>query len=422
MKIEHLQGMHLVIFGLGVEGQAALEVLSTKLPGAAIDVFDEGNDRSTITKEAFLELASDQVVIIRSPGVSYSNEVLRACIDKGALVTTGVNIFLAERKGRGKIIGITGSKGKSTTASLLAHILKAAGVSVQLVGNIGEPAIKYLDEPDETVFVVELSSYMLEDMTMGPNIGVLLNIFVAHVEHHEGFDAYKKAKLRLFEVQEEGDLGMYLPGALEDDDLAKVSAQVSVLESTEDDAAIREHLTLPGEHFVKNARLVLAICRELGVPDQVSLATMKVFEPLPHRLEDVGTYKGIIFINDSISTLPDAAVAAIDAFEDRLGVIILGGQDEGYDFAPLAERLAGLQKGVVYILPGGARLKELLNEKGVAYAPVDTVEDAVQKAYEELSEGTVCLLSPASPSFDQFASYKQRGELFAGWARQYGES
>ena len=127
------------------------------------------------------------------------------------------------------------------------------------------------------------------------------------------------------------------------------------------------------------------------------------------------------FINDSIATLPDASVAAINAFSDNLGAIILGGQDEGYDFTGLAERLSKLKDVIIYALPGGTRIKEMLDQKGVKYQSIETVEDCVKSAYQNLVEGRVCLLSPASPSFDQFENYQERGRLFKEWVEKYGK-
>ncbi len=422
MKLDDLKGKHIVIFGLGVEGKAALEVLQAEFVDAKIDVIDEGTpENSTITADELIEVADENMVIVRSPGVPFHHELLETCAQKGVTLTSGVNIFFAQRKGRGTIIGITGSKGKSTTASLLAHILTSARKSVQLIGNIGEPAIKHLDDADETIFVVELSSYQLEDFKIGPDIAIILNLFVAHVEHHKGEENYWAAKMRIATVLDSDDLLIYNDEFDRLNDLVKKIEARSIPFPHDVDDEIRAELQLPGEHFVENARSVIAVCRELGIDEELVFSSMKTFKGLEHRLEDAGTFKGITFINDSIATLPDASVAAINAFSDNLGAIILGGQDEGYDFTGLAERLSKLKDVIIYALPGGTRIKEMLDQKGVKYQSIETVEDCVKSAYQNLVEGRVCLLSPASPSFDQFENYQERGRLFKEWVEKYGK-
>ena len=418
MTLSELKGKRILIFGFGREGRAAFEALKKQLPEAHMDVVDDrGADGTTMSIEEALVVASEEMVVVRSPGVPLDNKNLVQLKNAGATVTTGMNIFFAQRKGRGTLIGVTGSKGKSTTCAMLAHVLKEAGQPVQLVGNIGEPAIKHLDDPDDTVFVVELSSYQLEDLEVGPDIGVILNLFEGHQDHHRSTGEYWQAKLRL------GALAKTLVYNEAFEPLKQVASKHThaiALPEVQDE--LSEHLQITGEHFAQNARAVVAVARELGIPDAQTFTALESFYGLPHRLENVGTYKGITFIDDSISTIPESAIAAMNAFQDRLGAIILGGKDEGGDMELLAGHLKTLADVIVYVLPGGTRIKEALGKYGIDYQSVETIEKAVQDVYTRLEEGDVCLLSPSATSYDQFKNFEERGEKFAAWAKKYGES
>ncbi|MBI1908164.1 UDP-N-acetylmuramoyl-L-alanine--D-glutamate ligase [Candidatus Uhrbacteria bacterium] len=411
MDIKGLKGKRVIILGFGKEGQATFAALGTR--GITATVTDEAELTLDIPEYAPLNAltADADTVVIKSPGIPPHRPGVQKFLAEGATITSATNIFFAERKGRGLLIGITGTKGKSTTASLLAHVLTAAGTSARLVGNIGSPALAELDAPDDTVFVVELSSYQLSDLTTPPDIGVILNLYEEHMDWHGSVAAYQSAKLRLGEIMSERDVLVYNDAFPRLADLA-ARTKATALPFAADDAVL-DALTVKGEHNRTNARGVLAVCDHLGIDRGIVRDAFASFVPLPHRLQEVGEVRGVTFVNDSISTTPQSALAAIDVYEKRLGAIILGGQDRGYDFSALAKRLKQLPHVLALVMPGGDRLFAALEDVGVQAERVGDLDEAVKKSLEHMPSGGVCLMSPASPSYGQFKNFEQRGEMFA---------
>lgn len=411
MLLSSLKDKKIIVFGFGKEGQATLAAL--KAHGLSAVVTDEAELPLDIPEYAPLNaLTTDaNTVVIKSPGISPNRPGVQKFLANGAVITSATNIFLAERKGRGLLIGVTGTKGKSTTSALLAHVLKAAGKSVKLVGNIGSPSLAELDAPDETIFVIELSSYQLSDLTTAPNIGVILNVYEEHMDWHGSVAEYQTAKLRLGEIMTEGDTLVY------NKRFPQLVALAGRIKSRTVPFELAEHPTLKslkllGDHNKENTCAVLAVAKSLGVPDSDIQRAFATFVPLPHRLQEVGEVRGVLFVNDSISTTPQSAMAAIDVYADRLGVIILGGQDRGYDFTGLAKHLKQLPNVLALVMPGGDRVFQALSDVGVAAEHVGDLGEAVSKSLEHIPGGGVCLMSPASPSYGQFKNFEQRGEKF----------
>ncbi|MDP2632010.1 MAG: Mur ligase family protein, partial [Candidatus Uhrbacteria bacterium] len=213
MKMFELEDKTIVIFGFGREGRATFEVLSTKLENAKFIVTDEKSQNipEYMSPEEAVLNSGSETIVIKSPGISPSNKFVQGFLKNGAVISSATNISFAERKGRGTMIGITGSKGKSTTASLLAHVLRVCGKQVELVGNIGEPAILHIDDAEDTIFVIELSSYQLSDLLVGPDVAVALNIFDEHMDYHGGSEGYVNAKLNITKSQTKEDIFFYHP-------------------------------------------------------------------------------------------------------------------------------------------------------------------------------------------------------------------
>lgn len=410
MQLSSLKDKRVIIFGFGKEGQATLTALKAR--GIEAVVTDEAELTAAIPEYAPLSAltADANTVVIKSPGIAPHRPGVQKFLADGATITSATNIFFAERKGHGTLIGVTGTKGKSTTSSLLAHVLKIAGKPVKLVGNIGSPSIAELDAPDGTVFVIELSSYQLADLTTAPDIGVVLNVYEEHMDWHGNVADYQSAKLRLGEIMTEHDTLVYNDAFPMLVDLAKRTKATAMPFVQED--AVLETLTVKGAHNRDNARAVLAVCDLLDISRDEVREAFPTFVPLPHRLQELGEARGILFVNDSISTTPQSAIAAIDVYADRLGAIILGGQDRGYAFSDLARRLKQIPNVLALVMPGGDRVFTALEDVGVAAERVDDLDDAVRKSFEHMPGGGVCLLSPASPSYGQFKNFEDRGEKF----------
>jgi UDP-N-acetylmuramoylalanine--D-glutamate ligase len=418
MKISDLADKKIIICGFGREGQATLEVLERKLPGATIFVTDENTAEGEMMRPSLfvsvdqtLQLCDQNTVVIKSPGIPPHRPAVARFLDRGAVITSATNLFFAERKGRGTIIGITGTKGKSTTAALLAHTLKSGGLPVLLVGNIGVPMLSTVEAPDETIFVVELSSYMLADLEVGPDIAVILNLYEEHMDWHETVAAYHEAKWNIAAKQQPGDLLIYNGASSILTALASraPARQVPFQKITDP----RLHLLkLKGEHNRENACAVLLVAELFGVGDEKISEAFSTFEPLPHRLEEVATVNGVLYVNDSISTTPQSALSAISVYAERLGAIILGGKDRGYDFSELAATLKDLPGVTTLILPGGERIAQALQENAALFQRVESLDQAVGYCHQNLKPDQVCLLSPASPSYGYFKNFEERGEKF----------
>ena len=417
MKLSDLVGRDVLILGMGREGQAAMECLPRLVAGVRLTCADDDAARASKTLVQGVEGAPDGTVIIKSPGIPPTHVCMASLAKRGFLVTTSTDLLFNERKGKRCVVAITGTKGKSTTASLLAHTLKTGGINVELVGNIGVPALARIDAAGDTVFVCETSSYQAMDVTTGSDICIILNLFAEHMDYHGTVDAYWEAKVRLARMQKAGDLFAY-DGRFSL--LAKTAAETSAetIDCNEITSPAIELLQLFGSHNRENARAVVVVARRFGVTEEVMARAFASFKPLAHRLEPVGEVEGVLFVNDSISTVPQATLAAMTAFEGRLGAVILGGKDRGYDFGELAEALRRQPDVMIFVLPGGDRLMAALASVGVVYTSVASLEEAVRDCAGCVTKGKVCLLSPASPSYGFYKNFEDRGEQFRVAVRQ----
>lgn len=423
MHLADLSDKTVIILGFGREGKAAYDILKLKVPSARVIVTDE----KEVDVPEFHQLidaiaaVTPETVVIKSPGIPWHRAYVEEMQNAGARFTSSTNLFLAERqlmtlpltKGEPegvRIIGVTGTKGKSTTSSLLAHVLKAAGKSVVLAGNIGEPAISHVNDPADTIFVLEMSSYQLSDLTIAPDIAVILNLYEEHMDYHGDVESYHAAKMHIADAQTANDVFIYNEKFPQLVDLAQHVKSKAIPFVDRSDASLNS-LTLLGEHNRENAAGVLAVTDHLGVDRAVVDSAFASFKSLPHRLQDVGTVHGIQFINDSFCTTPAAALAAIEVFQDRLGAIILGGHDRGYDFTDLAKRVVDLGTRV-YLLQNATRLEAAIRSIGGEPIMISTFPEIVRDVVDHCESGSVCLLSPASPSFGQFTNFVERGEQF----------
>lgn len=296
------------------------------------------------TGEHYLEHLSQFDVIFKSAGVPYSPELLQYQ-DK---ILTQMQFFFNTYKG--KVIAVTGSKGKSTMSSLIYSILKAAGYKVKLVGNIGNPVLEEIDFEEESDFVVcELSSYMLEHLEKKNYLSVLGNIFPEHMDWHGGFEQYAKAKLNILKGSE---FNIVLHKTVEEYELAeqyfnidsygiggKTSWANGYFIHEMQELFPTEDKLLLGEHNTQNISAAIAVALKVGVPMEIIHQTIKQFTGLPHRLQFVGEFQGINFYDDAISTTPESTLEALKTFGTRVGTLLLGGIDRGYDFRLLMQKV-----------------------------------------------------------------------------------
>jgi UDP-N-acetylmuramoylalanine--D-glutamate ligase len=376
-------------------------------------------------------------LIIPSPGVPADASLLQAARAKG--ITVWSEIELADRFLKGRLIGITGSNGKTTTTSLIEHILRSAGVSTILAGNIGTPLISLVEQTnDATITVAELSSFQLELIeSFRPNISVFLNLTPDHLDRHHTLESYGAAKARIFENQTEADSAV-----LNADDPAttkyapakpqvfwfsrkqRVAQGAFVRENEivfrhdgEEEAVLKlQDIPLAGAHNVENVLAAVAATRLAGADAAAIAKGVRSFSGVEHRLEFVGKIGGVRYYNDSKATNVDATLKALDAFPGRI-LIVLGGKDKGSDYTTLQKPLR--EKAILALLIGAASEKiEKQITGSVAIERAGTIERAVEIASHAARPGDVVLLAPACASFDQFENYEHRGRVFKDLVHQ----
>jgi UDP-N-acetylmuramoylalanine--D-glutamate ligase len=420
------RGAHVTATDSRTEGEIGEAIAKLKDGGVALEL---GSHR----EETFL----DQDLIIPSPGVPADAPHLRTARAKG--VTIWSEIELAYRFMKGRLIGITGSNGKTTTTSLIEHILKTTGMQTILAGNIGTPLIGCVDAmKDDTCTVVELSSFQLELIdTFRPNISVFLNLTLDHLDRHYTFEAYGAIKARLFENQTGEDAAI-----LNADDAATTPYAPSLprvywfgrkqrvaqgayvrdeeivfrQDGAEETLLKLEDIPLAGGHNVENVLAAAAAARLAGASASEIANGVRTFAGVEHRLEFVAEVAGVHYYNDSKATNVDATLKALDAFSGRI-LVILGGKDKGSDYTPLQKPLR--EKAILALLIGAAAEKiEKQISGSVALDRAETLERAVETASHAAQRGDVVLLAPACASFDQFQNYEHRGRVFKDLVKQ----
>ncbi len=452
MRFSELDGTRVGVWGAGRETRSFAAQLARRLPAARIAVValdDPGEDvRATLgAPDARLVTGAEVAgalascdVVVRSPGVSTHRPELREVRAAGTPVTTATALWLAERGGR-RVVGVTGTKGKSTTAALLAHLARAGGgEAVGLAGNIGAPALDLLDRPPHEWAVVELSSYHTADLGTGPEVAVVTNLFREHTDWHGSEEAYRADKLRLLGLP--GVRAAVLP-ARAASLLDAVGPGVATTLYGQPDGwdAGPAGLALRGELVVADAELplrgvhnTLNLCAALTALSAAGLATPRLpdalqgFRALPHRLEVVAEHERVVWVDDSISTTPESTLAALASFPDRPVVLLAGGQDRGQDYAELGRALAARGAAVLGLPTTGPRVVAAARRAGVPTTrALETtgMEEAVARARAlveltqapELPEqGAAVLLSPAAPSYDTYRDFEARGAHFQALA------
>ncbi|MBI3331699.1 UDP-N-acetylmuramoyl-L-alanine--D-glutamate ligase [Candidatus Peregrinibacteria bacterium] len=426
MHIRDLQGKRVCILGFGKEGRATLAAIEKYAPKAKITIADKSPDIDVQKMDAqlgekWLTDLDRFDVVIKSPGIPPSE--LRTTHYK--LLTNSTQIFLdSVKKAKSMVIGVTGSKGKSTTASLIYAILKAAGTDVHLVGNIGVPALGYLekakkgttrDEPDRTIFVMEMSSYQLKDLKTSPDIAVITSFFPEHLDYHGSEEAYKEAKKHIACFQKKGDVVFYNQFAPVTQQIAKTSKGKKIKFSWQEAPLRIEETKLLGHHNLSNIAAAFAVAKFLKIPKPVAQEAIRNFDGLPHRLQMLGNHGGIEWVDDAISTTPESAIAALEALGDRVSTIILGGQDRGNDFSELGRKIAASKIAHVILFPGsGPRIREAIDAAGasVKFWLAASMDEAVTFARTHTPKETICLLSTASPSYNMFKNFEEKGMHF----------
>jgi len=436
MKLKEIEKKKkILILGFGKEGQDAFLFLKKRFPGKKLAIADQ-NENLKIKKEwkeakfflgqEYLKRLDKFDLVIKSPGISPKIPEIKKLYQKKK-ITTPAKIFLENCKG--KIIGITGSKGKGQTALLIYKILKSANLKVKLVGNIGKPYLFYLNSNTENkIFVFEMSSHQLFKIGISPQIAVLTKISPAHLDFFESFEQYKRAKEEILKWQKKDDFLIY--NARDKIILKMVKKSKAKKIPVEDPQKeiekyyfkkIPEILRL----YSLNFALALKVAEIFNIEKKAIARAIENFKGLSHRLEFVGKYKGICFYDDSASTLPSATEFAIENFKNKISTLILGGSENYVDISSLVKKILKEKiKNLILFPDTGKRIyEEILKRKKKKLLNcffVNSMEEAVKTAFEKTEKGKICLLSPAFPSFSLFSSYRERGNLFKKLVKKFG--
>ena len=433
-RIAELAGKRVAIWGFGREGKAAIAAIRSRLPALPLTLFC--SDAEIAAAQAFdasLHVRGDEPdatalamfdVVVKSPGISAYKPALLAAKEAGIRVTSGTALWFAEQPDA-RVVAITGTKGKSTTTALLAHLARSLGVRTALAGNIGMPLLELVDQSAE-LWAIELSSFQTGEA--GPvELGVVTSLYEEHLDWHGSRERYIQDKLKLTEVSRQLLVNATQPSLLErtarhphrivfGDAAGWHLADGLIRRGTQAVFAIA-NLRAPGEHNALNACAALAALETMGFDAMKAAPSLAEFRPLPHRLQPLGEHEGFHWINDSIGTTPQATLAALRTLEGRAVTVIVGGHDRGIDWNDFVVAMkARAPRTIVAQGANGPRIARALRDAGIAVEETADLATAVSRARAVTPVGGIILLSPGAPSFDQFHDYADRGRRFAEMA------
>ena len=449
----NIKGKKIAVLGLGVSNIPAIEYLNNL--GAIIyahDKIESLDERHENIKKldnitfylgdnVFKDL--DKVdYILRSPGIKPFTPEIEEALKKGVILTSEIELLM--KYAPCKVIGITGSAGKTTTTTLVTEILKDAGYNVWTGGNIGIPLFTKLDKiKKEDIIVLELSSFQLMTMKKSPNISVITNIYEDHLDYHRSFDEYVEAKLNIYSHQKDGNtcvinkdskyFDLFYNTIKENGSNLNIK-YFSKKPFIENGAYIDEGKIVYNENgekidIIETSKLKLMgiknhlnVCTAISIlKDLVDIESIRKslinFKGVEHRIEYVDTKNGVQYYNDSISTTPGKAMAALTAFDKKI-ILIAGGYDKNLDYSGLGDYIINAAKHVILLGDTTKKIQDsilkskLYNKENIKIECVDTLDEALNQAKNVAKSGDIVVMSPASASFDMFKSYKQRGNIF----------
>lgn len=442
--IKYFKDKKILILGFGREGQSTYNLIRKYLKEQIIYIADrrevtrenylalyEDDNVEIITGENYLDNLNDYDIIMKSPGIPFVGIDTTPFADK---VKSQLELLLEFSKV--KTIGITGTKGKSTTSSLIYKVLKDQNINTMLLGNIGTPVFDYIDSIDEDmILVLEMSSHQLEYMEKSPNISILLNIYEEHLDHYEAFEKYIDAKCNIFKYQDENDYLLYNFDNLTLKNKVKNNKaqtyKVSLINNKETDINIKEdkiyfknepiydvneERNLQGEYNLNNIMFVLGVCKILNLNMLQAIKSINEFETLAHRLEFVGKYDGVLYYDNSIATIPMATIEAVKALKN-VNTLIIGGMDRGINYEEFIDFLNESDIENIICMPKtGYDIAKKLKKEKVYLA--ENMEDVVGIAKDVTQKETICLLSPAAASYGFFKNFEEKGNIYKELVKQ----
>lgn len=428
--IDYFDARSVLILGFGREGRSTYDFIRKYSPQKSIGIADlrtlamEDRNVTLFCGESYLEAIDQYDLIMQSPGISLRSVRL----PETAEISGQTDMFL--RFVACETVGITGTKGKTTTSSLIYEILLAAEMPACLIGNIGTPVFDSLEDIEGKTAVIEMSSHQLEFAKASPHIAVFTNIYEEHLDHYNGFGAYVNAKLNIMNYQTEKDFFIYNA----DQDLGEYidfkslkSKGIPVSEQDGENNAFLNSLTLLndrllGRHNRHDIFFAAAAARCLGVDNESVFRGIEKFGGIEHRMEPVGVFRGIKFCNDSIATVPASVMSAVEALGD-VETLIIGGKDRGLDYSGLiSELMKSKIKNLICMPETGYAIGRTLAQTGskinIVFAA--DMEKAVKSAYELTHAGNTCLLSPAASSYNRYKDFEEKGRHFKKLVLEFG--
>ncbi|SEP04530.1 UDP-N-acetylmuramoylalanine--D-glutamate ligase [Luteibacter sp. UNC138MFCol5.1] len=432
MRWADLEGRRIAVWGFGREGRAALHALARRLPGQRVDLYcaaDEAGAARTAFPDVLVhEVAPDADalasydIVVKSPGISAYKPELLAAKERGTRFTSGSALWFSGHVDA-RTIAVTGTKGKSTTSALIAHLARSLGVRTALAGNIGMPLLE-LDESHADLWVIELSSFQTGE-AFGVDLGVVTSLYEEHLDWHGSRERYVDDKLKLLAASARvlvnaGQPHLLAraerhPGLHTFGDAAGWHVHDGWIQRGDERIIEARRVSAPGLHNATNACAALAALEIMGFDARAAAPALSTFVPLPHRLQPLGTRDGVAWINDSISTTPLASLAALESVGAKRVALIVGGHDRGLDWTPFVEAMrAHAPAAIVCQGANGGRIADALDAAGIGGVHrVNDLAEAVNTARRALADDGCVVLSPGAPSFDQFRDYAERGKRFA---------
>ena len=423
--IDYLKDKSVLVLGFGREGQSTVKYIRDFLPEKKLVVADKNGlslddeNIEVICGENYLDCVNDFDLVMKSPGISFKNVEVKGDTE----VSCQVDLFL--RFAPCRKIGITGSKGKTTTSTLTYEMLKSAGFDARLIGNIGIPVFETLETlTDDTVAVIEMSSHQLEFTRTSPEIAILTNVYEEHLDHYKGgFEGYLNAKLNIMRYQKDGNVFIYneTQGIEQYIDLGSTKAQkigVGAYDALPFEIK-NEHLL--GGHNRHDVLFAYNAAKAFGADDLACEKGVENFSGIEHRMEKVGTFRGITFYNDCIATIPHAVECAVEALK-TVDTLIIGGKDRGIDYSEFVDYLGNCSvRNIIGTPETGHSIAEKMLEKGFKknIVKAENLEQAVIKAYELTEIDKICLLSPAASSYNVYKNFEEKGRHYKELIEKY---
>lgn len=448
--LKYLENKKILILGFGKEGESTYKLLRKYFPEKNLFIADKKmnllTEKIELMEDPYVEVSlgenylngiDEYDLIIKAPGISLKDIDLTNIEEK---ITSQLELFLEFMKVY--TIGITGTKGKSTTSSLMYKVLIDQGKDTFLLGNIGEPIfndIEYIKK--DSIVVLELSSHALEFVKKSPNIAILLDIYEEHLDHYRSFEKYIKAKFNVAKFQEVNDFLIYNYDNTnmknycfeykENDYAVSMETKPSLKNNVyiENDFIyindekimnINEEMNLKGMHNINNIMFILSVCRILNLDTNKAVNSIKEFKPLEHRMEYFATINGVDYYNDSIATIPESTINAVNALKN-VNTIFLGGNDRGVDLRGLIEFLKNNEtiENIVCLPKTGEYIRDGLVDSNKKVKFFEDLKPAVDWAMSVTKKDTICLLSPAASSYGYFKNFEERGKLFKQYVNSH---